>query len=218
MNMKKILMLAMAAVLAFSVNATDYKYVSPITIEPMQFNIQELRDSAINHDSYIASLNALQKELQAEKAVIEDAQKELKLEHNLYDAELSLFKNRQKQLTGMKKNLQNNVKTLDGYLKDIKKQYDIIKKMSNVKSEPIREHERRLNESEKQIKDEKKHAEDLLEDLSGDVQKEVNDAFSVINDFLIELTDKETRLKNIATQNKTNQEIVKAALKTANSK
>lgn len=222
---KTILSLAILAMSALLCNAQesvssnpDYKYVAPISVECMQFNTQAMRDSAISTDAYIAELNALLKQLNAEKNAIEGLTKGLKLERNLYSGELATYKNRKKQLAQMQKNLLADIKSYDSYLKDVKKHYDIIKKMDDASCEAIRDHSRRLSGLEDRYEDEKKRTEALLDRINKNAEQEVNDSFSVLNDFLLELTDKETRLKNLAAQNKTNIEIVKGALKTANGK
>lgn len=199
-------------------NNTIYKHISPIEITCMQFNTQAMRDSAVNNEAYIAALNALQKQLNTEKVNIENAMKNLKLEKSLYDNEMSLCKDRKKQLETMQKNLMNDIKKFDGFLKDIKKQYDLVKKMDDVSCDAIKGQSRRLADLEDRYEDDKRHTQNLLDRISKHAADEISSSFAMLNDFLIEITDKETRLKNIQAQNKTNIDIVKAAIKAANGK
>lgn len=202
-----------------SANASSYKYVAPITIECMPVNTETLRDSAGgNLEYYIAILNETLKKLEVEKKDLESATKSLKLEKDLYNGEKGLFTSRKKQLEGLKKSLQSDIKVFDSHLKDIKKQYDVIKKMDNASCDAIKEQHKRLQALEETYKAQKSKLQDLLEDLSKNADTEVNNNFAILNNFLIELTDKETRLKNLASQNKANIDIVKAAIKTAKGK
>ncbi len=197
--------------------ATVYKYVSPITVECMTFDVQALRDSAVNNDLYVASLTALQKQLQAEKEAIDAAVKTLKLEKGVYDGAVSHAKARNKQIATTKKNLESDLKTYEAHLKDIKKQYGLIKKMDDPNCDAVKTHAKRLDDLEKRYEGEKKHIKDLLNDLTKSTADEVSGNTAGLSDFLRELTDKDARLKTLQAQNKTNIDTIKATLKTATS-
>lgn len=213
--MKKTLVIAAfaAALIPAAFAQQTYRYVTPVLVECKQFNIQTLRDSAVNETEYAAQLNALAKDLADEKNEIDNAAKGLKLEKSLYDAMMSSYKTRKGQVETAQKNYNKDLKTYESLLKDIQKQNDIIRKMNLTEGESVRGHAARLEEQQDHYKSEMKHIQDLLDELNARSNNELNSTFTILNDYLIEITDKETRLKNLAAQNKTNIEIVKSAQK-----
>lgn len=217
---KTILLAAFAAAIISAANAqqSSYRYVAPITMESKQFNVQTLRDSAVSETEYIAELNALLKTLNNEKDEIANANKGLKLEKDLYKVMTSSYKTRKSQLGTEKKNCEKEIKTYESLLKDLQKQQDIIRKMNVTDGTSVKDHSARLEEQGNQYKGEKKHLEELFDELNKNGEKEIQNMFTMLNDYLIEITDKEMRLKNLAAQNKTNIEIVKSAIKAANGK
>lgn len=216
---KPILIAAMfAAIVSASFAQQSYRYVSPIAVECMQFNVQVLRDSAVNETEYIAQLNALLKGLNDEKDEIENITKGLKLEKDLYNSMTSSYKTRKGQLEKALKNADGAIKVYEGLLKDLKKQNDIIRKMNVTEGSAVKDNSSRLSEKEKTCRSEMKQVQDYREALQKHSNEEISSTFTMLNDYLIELTDKETRLKNLSSQNKTNIEIVKSALKAAKGK
>lgn len=202
-----------------SVNSDNvYRFVAPITVECMEFNTSAMRDSAVNVEAYIAALNALQKQLNLEKESINAAMKSLKSEKSFYDGEVELAKERRKQLESTQKNLISDIKTYDSHLKTIKKQYELVKKMDDVSCDAIKDQTKRLAELENRYEEERANMQKLLDKINRSAEDEINASFARVTDFLREITDKETKLKNLQAQNKTNIDIVKQALKAATAK
>ena len=213
--MKKTVFLTvmLAAMFSAAVAQQSYRYVTPIVVECKQFNVQVLRDSAANETEYVAQLNALMKDLLDEKSEIDNTTKGLKLERNLYNSLLSSYKTRKAQLEKAQKNADSEIKTYESLLKDLQKQNDIIRKMNTTNGTAVKDNATRLADKETVYRSEMNQLTNYRNDLKKHANEELNSTFTMLNDYLIELTDKETRLKNLASQNKTNIDIVKSALK-----
>ncbi len=216
--MKKSLLFAalFAASLFTSAQAQqNYRYVTPVNVVCKQFNLQILRDSAVSETQYAAELNALLKDLNDEKNEIDNCSKNLKYEKNLYSSMTDSYKTRKKQLASTQKNYEKDLKVYESLIKDVQKQMDIVRRMNSTDGSSVKDHSARLDRQQEQYKTEMKYIKSLLDELTKSSNTELNGTFTMLNDFLIELTDKETRLKNIIAQNKTNIEIVKTAQKSA---
>lgn len=213
--MKKFIMCVavLATMAAAAVKAQEYKYVSPITVEMVQYDLQALRDSSVNDDAYKTTLTALQKQLDQEKKDINAAMASAKQERKLYEAQMSFNKGRKKQVDTMKKNMQKSIDEYDTNLKGLKKQYDVIGKIDNTTCDAIRNQTRWVAKMEEDNKREKENCQRLLDEIEKNGEKDVNDNFTMLATFLNELSEKETLLKNLAAQNKTRIEIVKAEIK-----
>ncbi|MCQ2334851.1 MAG: hypothetical protein MJZ89_03310 [Paludibacteraceae bacterium] len=216
--MKKIFLIAaIAASFAFA-QARDYKYASPIGVEMISLDLATLRSESVNDAAYLANLTALQKQLDTEKNNLAAAKKSLQQEKKLYDMQLNLYKQRKAQLDETKKHFATQSKQYDAMRKNIKKQFDIIKKIDGVSSEAIQQHTHMLNDMDQQCKEEDDRNQNLLEGITKTSQDALNEMFNTLNDFQIELTEKETLLKNMEAQNKSNSEIVKNSIKALSAK
>lgn len=226
--MKKMILAALMAVMTLTVSAQDYsatlnsvniessyRYISPLLLTATEFNLQALKDSSVNEQDYAAALTFLQKRLETEKKEIGEALKTLKTEKSLYDAQSDLYKSRKGQAEAMSKQMDKNIKTYQGYVKSIDKQYDLIKKIDNNTCDAIKGHSRELDRMKRQFEENIDRFKELQRRMEQENSSELSEVFTELNDFLIEVTDKETRLKALQAQNKTNLEIVKGALKAA---
>lgn len=224
--MKKMIVAALFAALTLTAFAQDYsatmqsvsveasyKYISPLNLSATEFNLQALKDSSVNDQDYAAALTYLQTRLKEEKETISNAQKTLKAEKNLYDAQMDLYKDRKGQAADMMKQMDSNIKTYNGFLKSIDKQYSLIKKIDNNTCDAIKGHSKDLDYMKKQFEDNIDRFQELKSRIEKQSTEDLNQEFTKLNDFLIEITDKETRLNSMANQNKTNLEIVNGTLK-----
>ena len=218
--MKKTILVAavLAATVCSAVAQQSYRYVTPIMVECMQFNVQQLRDSSSSETEYIAELNSLLNSLSSEKSEIDNITKGLKLEKDLYNAMMSSYKTRKSQLEKAQKAATSEIKTYEGLLRDLQKQKNIMRKMNVTDGTAVKDNASRIEKKDERYRSEMQLIQQFYEKLKKNSDEEINTTFTMLNDYLIELTDKETRLKNISAQNKTNIEIVKSALKAAKAK
>lgn len=224
--MKKMIVAAVMAALTMTCFAQDYtatlnsvtveanyKYISPLSLSTTEFNLQALKDSAVNDQDYAAALTFLQTRLKDEKEVISRNQKTLKTEKSLYDAQMSLYKDRKSEVADIQKQMDNNIKKYKGYINDLEKQQDLIKKIENNTCDAIKSHSKDIDQQKRHFNESIDRFESMKKNILEQSTEGLNQEFTKLNDFLIEVTDKETRLTSMANQNKTNLEIVGAQLK-----
>lgn len=224
--MKKIFAAALMAALTLTAVAQDYssavqsvnveasyRYISPLNLSVTEFNLQALKDSSVNDQDYAAALTFLKTRLTDEKETISRAQKTLKAEHNLYDAQMSIYKDRKSEVADIQKQMDNNIKKYQGYLKDLDKEQDLIKKIENNTCDAIKGHSKDIDHLKRRFEESIHRFEQMKQHIIESSTDDLNQEFTKLNDFLIELTDKETRLTSMANQNKTNLDIVNSTLK-----
>ena len=213
--MKKILFVAaFAAACLLSVNAEEYRHIAPITIHAIQFNLDTMRNSHDgNLDVYLTHLSSLQNDLEKQGKDIAEAQKNLKSEKKLYDVQMSFMKNRQAQVKNEKKFFQSEVKNYDNQLKNVKKQYEMIQKMTDVSSVAIQEQLSMIRKAEEDCNKGRQRSTDIIDHITNNEEKDVDAAYEVLSQYLIEINDKTTRLENLAANNKTSIATVKAQIK-----
>jgi len=213
--MKKTLLCAvLATAIVLGVNGAEYRHISPVSIRLIDFNLDEMRTVAgDNLDLYLGNLASLQTDLERQKQDIADAQKNLKSEKKLYDTQVSFLKSRQAIVKNAKKFFEGEEKNYEAQIKNIKKQYDMIQKMPDVSSVAMQEQLSILRSLEQDCNDRKANASKMVKDIIEQDETRIDKAYEVLSQYLIEINDKNTRLENLATQNKTALEIVKAQIK-----
>ena len=213
--MKKTLLCAvLATAIVLGVNGAEYRHISPVSIQLIDFNLDEMRTVAgDNLDLYLGNLASLQTDLERQKQDIADAQKNLKSEKKLYDTQVSFLKSRQAIVKNEKKFFEGEEKNYEAQIKNIKKQYDMIQKMPDVSSVAMQEQLSILRSLEQDCNDRKANASKMVKDIIEQDETRIDKAYEVLSQYLIEINDKNTRLENLATQNKTALEIVKAQIK-----
>jgi hypothetical protein len=213
--MKKTLLCAvLATAIVLGVNGAEYRHISPVSIQLIDFNLDEMRTVAgDNLDLYLGNLASLQTDLERQKQDIADAQKNLKSEKKLYDTQVSFLKSRQAIVKNAKKFFEGEEKNYEAQIKNIKKQYDMIQKMPDVSSVAMQEQLSILRSLEQDCNDRKANASKMVKDIIEQDETRIDKAYEVLSQYLIEINDKNTRLENLATQNKTALEIVKAQIK-----
>lgn len=225
--MKKLFVAALMAALTLTAVAQDYsatlksvnveanyRYISPLQLSVTEFNLQSLKDASVNDQDYAAALTYLKTILTDEKETINRAQKNQKAEKNLYDAQMSLYKDRKGEVADLQKQMDNNVKKYQGYIKDLEKEQELIKKIENNGCDAIKTHTVDIDYLKSRFEESIRRFEVMKQHITENSTEDLNQEFTKLNDFLIELTDKETRLTSMANQNKTNLEIVNNTLKT----
>lgn len=210
---KLILCAAFVAAIVLGANAQEYKHVSPVSVQLIEFNLDTIHAWAANLEGELAELTALQKNLTSEQKAIASAQNSLKSEKKIYDALASFLKTRKGQINEEKKFYQSEIKQYDAYVKDVKKQLETLQKIDDVKCPAIQNQIRRLEGVKKDCDHSKDRCEKILSEIAKYDEADVAKGYEDLNEFLTELTDKGARLTNLATLNKAHIAAVKTQIK-----
>ena len=223
--MKKFYMLIASFLMAFSVAAqeageglqsvgvsTTYQYLTPLDITICSFNLEQLRDSYEKDENYAAVLATIQSRLKEEKSAIMAMQKTLKTERLLYDAQMELYKGRQALSAYLDKQMEATIKKINELILQMDKQSQILSTLDNS-DEAITTHRALFEQTRKELLDAIKQSQQIKQQNGTTSSETLNQEFNRLNSFLIELSDKETRLNSLLNQNKANMEIINSTLK-----
>ena len=223
--MKKFYMLIASFLMAFSVAAqeageglqsvgvsTTYQYLTPLDITICSFNLEQLRDSYEKDENYAAVLATIQSRLKEEKSAIMAMQKTLKTERLLYDAQMELYKGRQALSAYLDKQMEATIKKINELILQMDKQSQILSTLDNS-DEAIATHRALFEQTRKELLDAIKQSQQIKQQNGTTSSETLNQEFNRLNSFLIELSDKETRLNSLLNQNKANMEIINSTLK-----
>ena len=223
--MKKFYMLIASFLMAFSVAAqesgeglqsvgvsTTYQYLTPLDITICSFNLEQLRDSYEKDENYAAVLATIQSRLKEEKSAIMAMQKTLKTERLLYDAQMELYKGRQALSAYLDKQMEATIKKINELILQMDKQSQILSTLDNS-AEAITTHRDLFEQTRKELLDAIKQSQQIKQQNGTTSSETLNQEFNRLNSFLIELSDKETRLNSLLNQNKANMEIINSTLK-----
>ena len=223
--MKKFYMLIASFLMAFSVAAqeageglqsvgvsTTYQYLTPLDITICSFNLEQLRDSYEKDENYAAVLATIQSRLKEEKSAIMAVQKTLKTERLLYDAQMELYKGRQALSAYLDKQMKTTIKKINELILQMDKQSQILSTLDNS-YEAITAHRALFEQTRKELLDAIKQSQQIKQQNGTTSSETLNQEFNRLNSFLIELSDKETRLNSLLNQNKANMEIINSTLK-----
>ena len=223
--MKKFYLLIASFLMAFSVAAqeageglqsvgvsTTYQYLTPLDITICSFNLEQLRDSYEKDENYAAVLATIQSRLKEEKSAIMAMQKTLKTERLLYDAQMELYKGRQALSAYLDKQMEATIKKINELILQMDKQSQILSTLDNS-DEAITTHRDLFEQTRKELLDAIKQSQQIKQQNGTTSSEKLNQEFNRLNSFLIELSDKETRLNSLLNQNKANMEIINSTLK-----
>ncbi len=223
--MKKFYLLIASFLMAFSVAAqeageglqsvgvsTTYQYLTPLDITICSFNLEQLRDSYEKDENYAAVLATIQSRLKEEKSAIMAMQKTLKTERLLYDAQMELYKGRQALSAYLDKQMEATIKKINELILQMDKQSQILSTLDNS-DEAIATHRALFEQTRKELLDAIKQSQQIKQQNGTTSSETLNQEFNRLNSFLIELSDKETRLNSLLNQNKANMEIINSTLK-----
>ena len=223
--MKKFYLLIASFLMAFSVAAqeageglqsvgvsTTYQYLTPLDITICSFNLEQLRDSYEKDENYAAVLATIQSRLKEEKSAIMAVQKTLKTERLLYDAQMELYKGRQALSAYLDKQMEATIKKINELILQMDKQSQILSTLDNS-DEAITTHRALFEQTRKELLDAIKQSQQIKQQNGTTSSETLNQEFNRLNSFLVELSDKETRLNSLMSQNKANTEIINSTLK-----
>ena len=223
--MKKFYTLIASLLIAFSAAAQEaenglqsvsvsitYQYLTPLDMTVSSFNLEQLRESYDKDENYAAVLTTIQARLKEEKSAITAAQKTLKTERSLYDAQMELYKERQALSTHLDKQMEANIKKLNELIRQMDKQSQILSTLDNS-AEAIAAHRSLFEQTRKEFLDAIKSHQQMKQQTGTTSSETLNQEFDRLNSFLIELSDKETRLNSLLYLNKDNMDIINSTLK-----
>lgn len=192
--------------------STTYQYLTPLDITICSFNLEQLRDSYEKDENYAAVLATIQSRLKEEKSAIMAMQKTLKTERLLYDAQMELYKGRQALSAYLDKQMEATIKKINELILQMDKQSQILSTLDNS-DEAITTHRALFEQTRKELLDAIKQSQQIKQQNGTTSSETLNQEFNRLNSFLIELSDKETRLNSLLNQNKANMEIINSTLK-----
>ena len=192
--------------------STTYQYLTPLDITICSFNLEQLRDSYEKDENYAAVLATIQSRLKEEKSAIMAVQKTLKTERLLYDAQMELYKGRQALSAYLDKQMEATIKKINELILQMDKQSQILSTLDNS-YEAIATHRDLFEQTRKELLDAIKQSQQIKQQNGTTSSETLNQEFNRLNSFLIELSDKETRLNSLLNQNKANMEIINSTLK-----
>ena len=192
--------------------STTYQYLTPLDITICSFNLEQLRDSYEKDENYAAVLATIQSRLKEEKSAIMAVQKTLKTERLLYDAQMELYKGRQALSAYLDKQMEATIKKINELILQMDKQSQILSTLDNS-DEAITTHRALFEQTRKELLDAIKQSQQIKQQNGTTSSETLNQEFNRLNSFLIELSDKETRLNSLLNQNKANMEIINSTLK-----
>ncbi|MBP5290342.1 MAG: hypothetical protein J6Y76_02875 [Paludibacteraceae bacterium] len=213
--MKKIFLSAvMMAAMVMGINADEYKHISPVTLKLVEFDLDGMRASCgDNLSQYVSQLENLQSDIERQDKDIAEAQKNLKAEKKLYDIQSDFLKGRKDMIKNEKKYYEGESKNYDTQLKNIQKQRTTIQNMKDVSSVAMQDQLNLLNNLEQDCNERKAHSAEMIEKITREDEKGLDDSYETLSQYLIELNDKTTRLENLAVQSKSQMAMVKAQIK-----
>ena len=139
-------------------------------------------------------------------------QKPLKTERLLYDAQMELYKGRQALSAYLDKQMEATIKKINELILQMDKQSQILSTLDNS-YEAITTHRDLFEQTRKELLDAIKQSQQIKQQHGTTSSETLNQEFNRLNSFLIELSDKETRLNSLLNQNKANMEIINSTLK-----
>ena len=139
-------------------------------------------------------------------------QKTLKAERSLYDAQMELYKGRQALSAYLDKQMEATIKKMNELILQMDKQSQILSTLDNS-DEAITTHRALFEQTRKELLDAIKQSQQIKQQNGTTSSETLNQEFNRLNSFLIELSDKETRLNSLLNQNKANMEIINSTLK-----
>ena len=139
-------------------------------------------------------------------------QKTLKTERLLYDAQMELYKGRQALSAYLDKQMKTTIKKINELILQMDKQSQILSTLDNS-DEAITTHRDLFEQTRKELLDAIKQSQQIKQQNGTTSSETLNQEFNRLNSFLIELSDKETRLNSLLNQNKANMEIINSTLK-----
>lgn len=189
-----------------------YQYLSPIELTSTEFNLQQLRHTCLTEEDYLMTLRYLQSQLTEDKDKTQAALATLKTERALYDVQMSVYKDRKAVATTMTKQNDGLVKNINELIRSLDKEYELLTKLQDG-SEAMQAQQARTDQLKRELYDQLGKISQMKQRATTAGNEIIQKDFERLNAFLIELTDKETRLNSLLNQTKTNLDLVNTAIR-----
>lgn len=191
---------------------TTYRHISPIQAVVTRVNLDTLRANSASETVLLSQLEQAKNIQAADKKALSADAKAFKLEKKLYKAHINVLKSRSKQVKAQKKFYNKEARQYEKYIRVIdKQQKSLIKLDGNLVA--VREQRHLLDGMQRRYDEARRRSLDILGNLESRDEVEIKAGYEAMGDYLLELTDKETQLKNMQMQNKTDQSVIKAEIK-----
>lgn len=191
---------------------TTYQYLSPIQLTATEYNLQILRSSCATDEDYLMGLRYLQGLLTEDKNKTQHALATLKTERALYEAQMELYKDRKALAATINKQTTGLVKDINELIRSMDKEYELLKKLEDG-SEAMQSQQSRTDQLKRELYDQFGKVNQMKQRASNSGDDIIHKEFERLNAFLIELTDKQTRLGSIQNQTKANLDIINTAIR-----
>lgn len=210
---KMILCIAMMLAMVGAAQAqATYRHISPIQTTVTRVNVDTLRATSGSEAILLSQLEQAEAVQAADKKALSADAKALKLEKKLYKAHVKVLKSRSKQVKAQKKFYNKEARQYEKYIRVIDKQQKSLTKLDgNLIA--VREQRHLLDGMQRRYDESRRRSLDILSGLESRDEVEIKAGYEAMGDYLLELTDKETQLKNMQMQNKTDRSVIKAEIK-----
>ncbi len=212
--MKRTILLAACAAFCMVLSAQT---VTPINVNVVEFDLDSLRQQAGGDEQYITELEAVSRQVKADKDALGLAQKTAKSERNYYKAQVKLNKQRKKQLNAQEKVYKTQEKSDKKELKEIEKQRKALLKDAALDQQSLAQTNASLEEREARIRDNENDRELHIRDIKND-RETLKDDMIALSSFDLDLKDKEAKLKNLMQTNKLQSQMLKNEIKATKNK
>ena len=189
-----------------------YQYLSPIQLTATEFNLQQLRHTCLTEEDYLMTLRYLQSLLTEDKDKTQAALATLKTERALYDAQMSNYKDRKALIAMLSKQSDGYIKSLNKLIRNLDKEFELLKILEN-ETEAMQAQQARTEQLKQDLYDQLGRVNQLKQQATNSGDDIIHKEFERLNAFLIELTDKETRLNSLMNQTKANLDILNIAIR-----
>ena len=207
--MKKVILLAMAVVMAAGISAQK---VAPLNITLVEFDLEQVKAENPQNTYYLGALEQLQKRVSQDKASLDLASSNLKTEKKHYSETKKLIASRKKDIQGQQKDYKNRIKTLKKERKEIEKE-----KMALLQNTEIDRNTQQENLKMQEVRSLRKTEEEAdcstkIELLNHDLQ-DLETENRANEDYNYQLKEKENQLKRLISQNKVQASTLKNEIK-----
>lgn len=212
--MKKTFFLVALVAASMTINAQN---VTPINVSIIDFNLDTIRQQAGNDEQYVVDLEAISKQVKADKDALSLAAKTAKSERNYYKSQVKLNNQRKKQLSAQEKVYKSQEKADKKAQKAIDKQRSALLKDAALDQQTLADNSAALDQQEARLRDNERDREHNMKDIKRD-REVLKDDMIALSSYDLDLKDKEAKLKNMQETNKLQDKMLKNEIKATKAK
>lgn len=212
--MKRTLLIAAVAALSAALSAQN---VTPLNLNTAEFDLDSIREQAGNDEQYVIDLEAISRQVKADKDIINLAVKTAKSERNYYKAQVKLNKQRKKELASQEKMYKSQEKADKKEHKLIEKERNALLKDAALDQQSLTETNAGLEEREARLRDKERDRDYHLKEIKRD-RELLKDDMIALSSYELDLKDKEAKIKHLQQTNKLQGQMLKNEIKSTKSK